>query len=216
MISTRETWDEYFMKIAHQVSSRSTCLRRQIGAVIVKDHQILSTGYNGAPAKIEHCLDNGCIRNARNIESGTNLSYCYASHAEMNAICQAAKHGTCIKHSIIYTTTFPCSMCAKMIINSGIVKIIFKEGYPDELSEEILIHIEKKKLKNMNAAYCYIKKEILDNNLTIPTREGIKLDYGIFKILGQNDDAIDGFNLFIQELATKETFHAMSVDFDFL
>ncbi len=143
----RPTWDEYFMEIAEIVKKRSTCLRRQIGAVIVKEKQILSTGYNGAPKELTHCMDIGCKREKLNIPSGERHELCRALHAEQNAIIQAAYNGVSIKDSILYTTTRPCILCAKMCINAGIKKIVFNGDYPDEMSLEILeeagIHLKK-------------------------------------------------------------------------
>lgn len=134
----RPSWDEYFIELAYFVARRSTCLRRQVGAVIVKDKHILATGYNGAPKGIAHCLDTGCLRDKLGIPSGTRHEICMASHAEQNAIIQAAYHGIAIKDAVIYCTTHPCSICAKMIINAGIKKIYFVEGYPDELGKKLL------------------------------------------------------------------------------
>ncbi len=135
---TRPSWDEYFIELAYFVARRSTCTRRQVGAVIVKDKHILATGYNGAPKGIKHCLDVGCLRDKLGIPSGTRHEICMASHAEQNAIIQAAYHGIAIKDSVIYCTTHPCSICAKMIINAGIKKIYYVEGYPDELGKKLL------------------------------------------------------------------------------
>ncbi len=134
----RPSWDEYFIELAYFVARRSTCLRRQVGAVIVKDKHILATGYNGAPKGIAHCLDTGCLRDKLGIPSGTRHEICMASHAEQNAIIQAAYHGIAIKDAVIYCTTHPCSICAKMIINAGIKKIYYVEGYPDELGKKLL------------------------------------------------------------------------------
>ncbi len=135
---SRPSWDEYFIELAYFVARRSTCIRRQVGAVIVKDKHILATGYNGAPKGIAHCLDTGCLRDKLGIPSGTRHEICMASHAEQNAIIQAAYHGIAIKDSVIYCTTHPCSICAKMIINAGIKKIYYVEGYPDELGKKLL------------------------------------------------------------------------------
>ncbi len=134
----RPGWDEYFMKIAQLVSERSTCLRRKVGAVIVKDKRILATGYNGAPSGIEHCESHGCLREKLKIPSGEKHELCRGLHAEQNAIIQAAYHGVSIKDSVIYVTCHPCSVCAKMIINSGIKKIVIMESYPDELARRML------------------------------------------------------------------------------
>jgi len=137
-LNKRPDWDSYFMEIASLVSKRSTCLRRQVGAVIVKDKNILSTGYNGAPSGITHCEVTGCLREKLNVPSGERHELCRGLHAEQNAIIQAAYHGTSIKDSILYCTNLPCSICSKMLINAGIVKIIYKEGYMDELGKEMI------------------------------------------------------------------------------
>ncbi len=134
----RPDWDEYFMKIAELISERSTCLRRKVGAVLVKDKRILATGYNGAPTGLSHCEEVGCIREKLKIPSGERHELCRGLHAEQNAILQAAYHGVSIKGSKLYITCHPCSVCAKMIINAGIEEIIIKEGYPDKMAEDIL------------------------------------------------------------------------------
>jgi dCMP deaminase len=135
----RPSWDEYFMGIAKLTSERSTCLRRKVGAVIVRDKQVVATGYNGAPKGIAHCEEKGgCLREKLNIPSGERHELCRALHAEQNAIIQAATSGQSIEGSTIYITHQPCVICAKMIINAGIRKIIVEEGYPDELAVEIL------------------------------------------------------------------------------
>ena len=128
--------DSYFVEIARVVSSRSTCLRRQIGAVIVKGKQIVSTGYNGAPAGHSHCLDVGCAR--EDVPSGQRSELCRAAHAEQNAINFAARHGISIEGATLYTTTYPCSWCAKSIVNAGISRVVFEDDYPDPLAKEIL------------------------------------------------------------------------------
>ncbi|OOO00065.1 MAG: cytidine deaminase [Epulopiscium sp. Nele67-Bin004] len=134
----RPTWEQYFIDIAHLVKTRSTCLRRQVGAVVVKDKRILSTGYNGAPTGCTHCTDIGCLRTKLNIPSGERHELCRALHAEQNAIAQAAEHGISMNGATIYVTTQPCTMCAKMLINAGISKIIYEGDYPDELALELL------------------------------------------------------------------------------
>ena len=134
----RPTWDEYWMIIANNASSRSTCLRRKVGAIIVKDNQILSMGYNGAPAGISHCDITGCLRQKLNIPSGERAELCRAIHAEQNAIIQAARHGVSIDGSTMYVTCSPCNVCAKMLINAGIKRVVFCENYPDELAKKIL------------------------------------------------------------------------------
>ncbi|MCK4928207.1 MAG: cytidine/deoxycytidylate deaminase family protein [Methanosarcinales archaeon] len=128
----RPTLDEYFMEIAQVVAKRSTCLRNQVGAVIVLDKRILSTGYNGAPRNLQHCLDIGCIREQQNIASGTRHELCRAVHAEQNAIIQSALHGVSIENATLYCTHQPCILCAKMIINSNIKRVVFTNHYPDE------------------------------------------------------------------------------------
>lgn len=131
----RPSWDEYFMQITQLVSLRSTCLRRRVGAIIVKDKHILSTGYNGAPTGITHCLETGCMRENLKVPAGQRHEICRGLHAEQNAIIQAAAHGVCIRGADIYTTTMPCIICAKMLINAGIAKVYYLEGYPDELTQ---------------------------------------------------------------------------------
>ena len=138
-MNTRVSWDEYFMQIADIVKTRSTCLRRQIGAVIVKDNRIITTGYNGAPTGLRHCTEiGGCERNRLNIPSGQRHELCRALHAEQNAIIQAAKLGISTEGSTIYITMQPCVICAKMIINAGISKIVHKGEYPDQMAREML------------------------------------------------------------------------------
>jgi len=134
----RPDWDEYFMNIAELISSRSTCLRRKVGAVLVKGKRILATGYNGAPSGLQHCAETGCIREKMGIPSGEKHELCRGLHAEQNAIIQAAYHGISIKDSILYITCHPCSVCAKMIINGGIKEIVIKESYPDKISGQLL------------------------------------------------------------------------------
>jgi dCMP deaminase len=134
----RPTWDEYFMEITHLVARRATCLRRQVGAVLVKDRNILATGYNGTPTGIAHCLDVGCLREKLAIPSGERHELCRGLHAEQNAIIQAAKHGTNIDGATLYCTTMPCIICSKMIINAGITRIVFETGYADDLAAEMI------------------------------------------------------------------------------
>ncbi len=131
----RPSWQHYFMEIALQVSKRSTCLRRQVGAVIVRDNRILTTGYNGAPSSTPHCTDIGqCARDKLCIPSGQRHEVSRAVHAEQNAIAQAARYGVATDGSVLYCTHQPCSICAKMIINAGISSIFYLEGYPDEFA----------------------------------------------------------------------------------
>ena len=134
----RPSWDQYFMSIADLVAERSTCLRRHVGAVIVKDRHILATGYNGPPRGLAHCDETGCIRNELNVPSGERHELCRGIHAEQNAIIQSANYGTGISGSTIYTTHTPCSVCAKMIINAGILRVVSADEYPDELAAEML------------------------------------------------------------------------------
>ena len=136
--SSRPSWETYFMDITSLVAKRSTCLRRSVGAIIVKDKRILSTGYNGAPTGIKHCLETGCLREKLNISSGENHELCRGIHAEQNAIIQAAYHGVTIKGASLFCTNLPCSICAKMIINAGIRRIFYTSGYADSMSEEML------------------------------------------------------------------------------
>jgi dCMP deaminase len=139
MLMTRPTWDEYFVAITKQVATRSTCLRRKVGAIIVKDKRILTTGYNGAPKGVRNCLERGtCLREELGVPSGERQEICRGLHAEQNAILQAAYHGVSIKGSVMYCTTQPCITCAKMIINAGIIKIYYLEDYPDPLSMQML------------------------------------------------------------------------------
>jgi dCMP deaminase len=134
----RPSWDEYFMEISELVKTRSTCIRRQVGAAIVLDRRIIATGYNGAPKGTTHCDVAGCIREKMKIPSGERHELCRAIHAEQNAVVQAAYSGVSVKGATIYVTCQPCSMCAKSLINAGIVKIIYKGSYPDEMSLELL------------------------------------------------------------------------------
>jgi len=134
----RPDWDSYFMKIAYLVATRSTCIRRKVGAVIVKDKRILSTGYNGAPSGLLHCLDIGCLRDKMNIPSGERQELCRGLHAEQNAIIQGAMYGVSLMGSTIYVTNQPCITCAKMLIQAGIVKIIYQGDYPDTFALELL------------------------------------------------------------------------------
>ncbi|MBS4960959.1 MAG: dCMP deaminase family protein [Clostridiales bacterium] len=135
----RASWDEYFMQIADIVKTRSTCLRRQVGAVIVRDHRIITTGYNGAPTGLDHCLEiGGCLREKMAVPSGQRQELCRALHAEQNAIIQAANIGVSTKGATMYVTLQPCITCAKMAINAGIVRIVFCGTYPDELSMNIM------------------------------------------------------------------------------
>ncbi|MHA2135491.1 MAG: deoxycytidylate deaminase [Candidatus Thorarchaeota archaeon] len=138
----RKSKDVYFSEIADLVSSRSTCIRNQVGAVLVKDSQILSTGYNGAPKGIPHCDEVGCMREKMGLKSGERHELCRGLHAEQNAIIQAAFHGVSVKGAKAYVTTMPCSICAKMMINAGIEEIVYMEHYEDALASELLEQAE--------------------------------------------------------------------------
>jgi dCMP deaminase len=134
----RPSWDEYFMKMASLVAERSTCIRHHVGAVIVKDKRLMTTGYNGAAIGVESCLSKGCLRNELGIASGTRHEICRAIHAEQNAIIQAGRHGINIKDSVLYCTHTPCMICAKMIVNAGIKEIVSYQDYPDESAKKFL------------------------------------------------------------------------------
>ena len=136
-IITRPSWDEYFMKLAWLVAERSTCVRHHVGAVIVRDKRILTTGYNGAASGIKDCLELGCLRNALNIPSGTRHEICRAIHAEQNAIIQAGTHGININGGTLYCTHSPCILCAKMIANAKIKRVVMSIEYPDETFKEL-------------------------------------------------------------------------------
>ncbi|OGI06325.1 MAG: cytidine deaminase [Candidatus Margulisbacteria bacterium GWF2_35_9] len=137
-VQRRPTWDTYFMNIAHVIASRSTCLKRQVGSLIVKDEQILATGYNGAPRGMKHATEVGCLREQLQVASGTHHELCRGLHAEQNAIIQAARSGVNVEGSTLYCTYMPCVICSKMIINAGIKKIVFNGYYPDELAVQML------------------------------------------------------------------------------
>jgi len=137
-VTQRPSWDTYFMNITTLVAQRSTCTRRAVGAIIVKDKRILSTGYNGAPTGIRHCLEVGCLRESLQVPSGERHELCRGIHAEQNAIIQAAYHGVSVKDALLYCTNQPCAICAKMIINAGIKKIYYQSGYTDALAQEML------------------------------------------------------------------------------
>jgi dCMP deaminase len=134
----RPSWDQYFMDITRLIATRSSCLRRQVGALLVKDRNILATGYNGVPSGISHCEAAGCLRERLKVPSGERHELCRGLHAEQNAIIQAAKHGTNINGATLYCTTMPCIICTKMIINAGVTKVIFGEGYADDLAREMI------------------------------------------------------------------------------
>jgi dCMP deaminase len=152
LIKKRPSWDEYFMELAHVVTKRSTCIRRHVGAVLVKDKRILATGYNGAPSGLEHCISTGCLRQELGIASGKRHEICRGTHAEQNAIAQAAFLGVSTRDSEIYITTHPCSVCVKILINAGIRRIIYAGDYPDDLAAKLLeeshVTIERFTAKN--------------------------------------------------------------------
>ena len=135
----RPDWDEYFMAIAKVVAMRGNCIKRKVAAVIVKDRRVVSTGYNGTPRGVTNCSEGGCPRCNRLGTSGTDLTDCLCSHAEENAIVQAAYHGVSIKGATMYSTYSPCLICTKMIINSGISEVVFSEAYSmDEVPHDLL------------------------------------------------------------------------------
>jgi dCMP deaminase len=134
----RPPWDEYFIDITRLVARRSTCMRRQVGAVMVKEKNILATGYNGTPTGITHCDVSGCLREQLNVPSGERHELCRGLHAEQNSIIQAARHGVNIEGSVLYCTDSPCIICTKMLINAGIQKVVYLQGYADNLSMEML------------------------------------------------------------------------------
>ncbi len=134
----RPSWEEYFLQVTYTVAQRSTCIRRKVGAIAVRDNQILATGYNGTPTGISHCSDEGCLRKALNIPSGERHEVCRGLHAEQNVIIQSAVNGTALKGATIFCTTKPCVICTKMIINCGIKEIIYTQGYNDPIAEKML------------------------------------------------------------------------------
>lgn len=134
----RPSWDDYFMRITKVVSLRSTCIKRKVGAIVVKDFRVLSTGYNGAPKGIRHCGVAGCLRKELKVSSGQRHELCRGLHAEQNAIVQAAWHGVKIEGSTMYCTYQPCIICVKMMINSGIKRLVYEGEYPDKLAKQML------------------------------------------------------------------------------
>lgn len=138
MAHKRLAWNDYFMSITELVAQRATCVRRKVGAILVQDKRIITTGYNGAPSRIKHCLDVGCLRDEQGIPSGERHELCRGLHAEQNAIIQAALHGTSIDGATLYCTHMPCSICSKMLINANIVKVYYKEGYADPLASVMM------------------------------------------------------------------------------
>jgi dCMP deaminase len=149
-MSERPSWDEYFMRIAHEVAKRSTCLRRHVGSVVVLDKRILATGYNGAPSGLAHCEEVGCMRARMQVPSGERHELCRGLHAEMNALLQAARHGIRMEGATLYSTLIPCSLCTKMIINTGIRRVVAAGPYPDQMAREMIaeagievVHVER-------------------------------------------------------------------------
>jgi dCMP deaminase len=135
----RPPWDDYFMEIAHVVAKRSTCLRRQVGALLVSGRRILATGYNGPPQGLKHCGElGGCYREKMGIPSGQRQELCRAVHAEQNAVIQAAIHGVALQNVTLYCTTQPCVTCAKILINANVRRIVYAGDYPDEFAAELL------------------------------------------------------------------------------
>lgn len=135
----RPSWNDYFMDITKLVAKRATCIRRSVGAVIVKDRRILATGYNGAPSGIRHCSEVGCLREKLNVPSGYRHELCRGVHAEQNSIIQAAYHGININGATLFCTHQPCFICAKMIINAGIIRVIYEESYEDCLAQDMFV-----------------------------------------------------------------------------
>lgn len=133
----RPSWDTYFLEIAALVATRSTCLRRRVGAILVKDKRVLATGYNGAPSGLPHCAEAGCLRERLRIPAGERHEMCRGSHAEQNVLAQAARYGTAVDGATLYCTNEPCAICTKLLINAGIKEIVFGAPYPDELAREL-------------------------------------------------------------------------------
>ncbi len=137
----RPDWDTYFMDMAKLASRRSSCLRRAVGAVLVKDRRLLATGYNGVPSGVTHCEVTGCLRDKLAVPSGERHELCRGLHAEQNAIIQAALHGVSIRDAVLYCTNLPCIICAKMLINAGVRRVVYLDGYADSLTEEMLAEV---------------------------------------------------------------------------
>ena len=137
-LQERPSWDEYFMTLANQVATRTTCIRRAVGCVLVRDKRIIATGYNGAPSGLSHCAEIGCMRQQLGVPSGQKHELCRALHAEQNALIQAARYGLSVEGATIYVNTQPCVLCAKMLINAGICEIVYANPYPDELAMSML------------------------------------------------------------------------------
>ena len=138
MLAKRPSWDEYFSQLARMVASRSTCVRRKVGALLVKGERIIATGYNGAPQGIPHCLDVGCLRQEKEIPSGHRYELCRGVHAEQNAIINAARYGVSTLDSVLYCTHQPCMLCSRMIVNAGVTRVVHQGDFNDELALEVL------------------------------------------------------------------------------
>lgn len=161
----RPNWDQYFMDITHIVAKRSSCLRRQVGAILVKDRRIITTGYNGSPAGMAHCGDlGGCIRMKLGYASGTGHEYCRALHAEQNAIIQAAIMGVSVQGATLYCTHSPCSLCAKMLIGVGVSRVVFAGAYPDQMAmsffNEVGIPLEQYNIETGDCKPYECKKDL--------------------------------------------------------
>ncbi len=133
----RPDWDEYFLKLVKIIATRSTCLRRQVGALLAKDKRLIASGYNGAPSGMPHCLDIGCLREQLKIPSGERQELCRGLHAEMNAVIQAAIYGVSTKDSTLYCTNYPCVLCAKTLVQAGIKRVVFISDYPDKEAKAV-------------------------------------------------------------------------------
>lgn len=138
MNNARPDWDEYFLQLADLVASRSTCIRRHVGAVLVKDERIIATGYNGAPRGIKHCMEVGCLRETLGIPSGQRYELCRGVHAEQNAIINAAYYGVSTRDTVLYCTNQPCIICARIIANAGIRRVVHRGNFQDSLALELL------------------------------------------------------------------------------
>lgn len=137
----RPDWDTYFLQMAKLASLRSSCLRRAVGAVLVREKRVLATGYNGVPSGVTHCEETGCLREKLGVPSGERHELCRGLHAEQNAIIQAALHGVSTRGAVLYCTNLPCIICAKMLINSGVRRVVYLDGYCDALTEQMLAEV---------------------------------------------------------------------------
>ena len=159
----RPSWDVYFLQMAQLAATRSTCLRRHVGAVLVKDRRIIATGYNGAPSGLKHCIETGCLRQQLNIPSGQRYEMCRGIHAEQNAIINAAYYGVPTEGAVLYCTHQPCLICARMIINAGIKKVVHQCDFPEpaavQFLEEAGVELEKIVPDQSNALPDYRSQE---------------------------------------------------------